>query len=368
MKVLLQVPMSPYSGYGNDGIGMARAFLRAGADVFIEPTAVQAPLPQDIALLLTKEARAPFDLIIRHVDPSGLVALPEVKAATGMYVGWTMWEYSNFKNLPGRSKVKGHMKNFDAMVGYDDVSVGCLKDVFKGPVIKQQGGFLPEDWPELERDWDEQEFRMCMIGVLSTRKGPWVSIRAFTKAQAEDAEFAKLARLSLKTTAPGLHSKMEDVYPGLRIFYDSWPKDVVKQFYQANHVLLAPSRGEGKNMPALEFQSTGGTVIATDWGGHREWLNPEYNYALNYELEPVDGFPDTFHAEASIEHLKDLMLHAFHNRDEVRRKGEIAAQVIPQLASWDNVIARLIEKLREVPGGETLWTKYSMLGGFSGDS
>lgn len=362
MKVLITAPFSTYSGYGNDGIGMARAFIRMGADVYLQPTSVTAPLPMDVAALLTKEVQAPFDLNIIHVDPGAMKLKPEMARVADLTIGWTMWEYDNFGNLKGRSKLKKNLQHFDALIGYDEVSSNCLKSVFDGPVITQQGGFWPEDWKPIQRNFHDEDFYFCMIGVLSERKDPWVAIQAFSDAREQDPEFAKHGRLALKTSLPGLHSKMEDVFPGLRIFYDVWPTEVVKQFYAANHVLLAPSRGEGKNMPALEFQSTGGVVIATNWGGHREWLDPAYSYPLDYELAPVNSdFPNTHNARASVEHLTELMLHTFHNRDEVRRKGELAAQIIPQLASWDNAVERLFMKLKDVPGGDLLWTKKHLL-------
>lgn len=357
MKVLLKLPLSPFSGYGNDGIGLARAFMRWGADVYLQPTSVQAPLPKDVAALLTKELKAPFDLIINHVDPGALETSPELKRAGALVVGWTMWEYSNLKNLKGHTKLKKNFKNFDALVGYDTVSSECLKPYFDGPVLTVQGGFWPEDWPQVERDWDEDNFYFCMLGVLSERKDPWVAVDAFQQLKAEYPEEFAPARLSLKTTAPGLHSKMEDWMPGLRVYYDVWDTDTIRKFYASQHVLLAPSRGEGKNMPALEFQSTGGAVIATNWGGHQQWLNPEYNYPLDYTLQPVDtAHPGTLNARASVEHLKELMLHVFRNREEVREKAEIAAQVIPALASWDSVVERLLLKLKDIEGGDRLWT------------
>lgn len=358
-KVLLKIPMSPYSGYGNDGIGMARAFMQRGADVYVQPTNVQAPLPQDVAMLLTKELKAPFDLTIVHVDPAALEASVELKAASKTLIGWTMWEYSNLLNLPKKNlkALRKNLSNFDMLVGYDQVSADGLKEYFDGPVVVQQGGYWPEDWPEIERDWNTDTFHFFMIGVLSERKDPFVAVQAFSELKNEHEDFDKFARLSLKTTAPGLHSKMEDVYPGLRVFYDMWSTDIVKQFYAAQHVLLAPSRGEGKNMPALEFQSTGGTVIATNWGGHQQWLNPDYNYALDYTLEPVNtDNPQTLNARASVEHLKELMLHTFRNRAEAQQKGAIAAQIVPALASWDSVITRLLLKIKyDAPEGERVW-------------
>lgn len=358
MKVLVQIPLSPFSGYGNDGIGIVRALMRRGADVHLLPTAVQAPIPPDVAMLLTKETKGPFDLGIVHVDPVSLEAKTEHTDACDVLIGWTMWEWSNLRNAPMRSTARKRYKNFDALVGYDRVSSEGLAEYFKGPVITQQGGYEPKDWPYMERDWHSEDFYFCQIGVLSDRKNPFASIRAFADARNEDEEFAKHARLMLKTSVPGLHSKMEDIFEGLRIFYDAWPVETVRDFYRSSHVLLAPSRGEGKNMPALEMQSTGAPVIATNWGGHREWLHPDYAYPLDYTLVAQDAkYPDTLNAEVDVTHLKNLMLHTFHNREEAKRRGEIASQIIPAISSWDAVIERLFEKLADIPGGAELKMK-----------
>lgn len=365
MKILLRLPLTPYSGYGNDGIGITRALLRAGADVYLDPTAVQAPLPADIALLLTKELVAPFDLSIVHVDPMSMETSPERAAASGITIGWTMWEYTNLLNAAAEGE--GHdfrkqYEHFDALIAYDEVTAGCLRDYYDGPVIVQQGGYEPDGWKPVERDWHAEDFYFAMIGVLSPRKDPFVSIQAFVEAQGEDEEFAKHARLSLKTSVPGLHSKMQDVYPNLRIFYDVWPQPTVQKFYEAQHVLLCPSRGEGKNLPALEFMTTGGTVIATDWGGHQQWLSDDYAYRLHYELAAVEGHPTTLNARADVQHLKSLLLHTFRNRDEVRRKAELAQRIIPAMSSWPNVLHRLLTRLRALENGEALWMKYQVTG------
>lgn len=361
MKVLLQVPLSPYSGYGNDGLGICRALIQMGADVYVEPTAVQAPLPPDVAHLLTKTAQAPFDLAIVHVDPQRMDASEEIQSVAKVKIGWTMWEFSSFGNLPGRSTLRKRLKGFDAMIAYDPVSAECIRPYFSGPVLVQQGGFWPEDWPEIERDWHDDNFRFCMVGMLNDRKNPFAAITAFSELREEHPDFAEKARLSLKTMAPGLHPKMEEVYPGLRIYYDIWDHKTLTNFYAAHHVLLAPSRGEGKNMPALEFQSTGGTVIATNWGGHQQWLMPGMNFPLDFTLEPIKPGSDVLNASANIQDLKDKMLYLFRNRAQAREAGSLAARTIPQMCSWTTVMDRLFEQLQQIPGGDRLWLLRSML-------
>jgi glycosyltransferase involved in cell wall biosynthesis len=361
LKIMLHLPLSPYSGYGKDGIGLARALVEAGVDVYLSPTEVQAPLPEDIAILLTKPTQAPFDVIITHVDPMRTKATEELRGSTDMLIGWTMWEWSSLANAKGRSKFKENYRDFDALLAYDEVTKGALAEYYKGPIHVLQGGFDPTGWEPVERDFFEDDFYFIQIGVLSPRKNPVASITAFQRAREQDEQFRKHARLSMKTNAPGLHSKWQDLFvdeedgeekPKLRIFYDVWPEETVKKFYESGHVLLAPSRGEGKNLPALEFMSTGGPVIATDWGGHKQWLSDEYAYAIDYTLQPFDyQQPKALCAEVDVDHMASLMLHAFHNRAEIRQKGETAARIIPKNFSWDAVVERLFYTIAKLPGG-----------------
>jgi glycosyltransferase involved in cell wall biosynthesis len=357
-----------YSGYGNDGIGLARALIRSGADVYVQPTHVDAPLPDDVLSLLGKRLEAPFDLMIHHVDPMQLGLLSQERTASTVTLAWSMWEYTNFANLKGRSKLRQALRNYDIVLGYDTVTADCFKPVVnsaKTAVAVLQGGFLPENWPKVERDWFSNRFGFCMTGMLSERKDPFVTIMAFKELKEEYPEEFEPAELHLKTMSPGLHSAMEQWVPKLRVHYASWPEDVLKQFYATQHVLCAPSRGEGKNMPALEFQSMGGAVIATNWGGHTGWLSDEYAYPLNYKLMPLDGNNKVSNARADKDHMKALMLHTFRNRSEVKHKADLASEIIPQMMSWDTKVAQLYKKVAElVPGkGQEIYQKSLIPGG-----
>lgn len=345
MKVLLRSPLNPHSGYGNDGIGMATALTRLGVDVYLDPAYVQAPLPPTVARLLTKRLEPPFDVLLHHADPGQLGISPQARDAADLTVAWTMWEFKTLDNCRGKSSLRKRLKHYDAVIGYDQVSTDALTPYVPGKLGTVQGGYWPDVWRPTPRDWHGKRFSFCMVGALHGRKNPFAAIEAFKQLKEEHPEFAP-AELHLKTVEPGLHKAMEQWVPGLYIHYETWPEQVLRQFYASQHVLLAPSRGEGKNMPALEMLSTGGTVIATNWGGHQQWLSSQYAYPLNFELTPISGgLPDCLAAEADRDHLKALMWQAFTNRTEAKRKGELASQVIPEMCGWEPVIERLFLKL-----------------------
>src|SRR5262245_53033106 len=95
VKVLVKGAVSPYTGYGQDTIGIVGALTRLGLDVYLQPSHVDPPLPPAIAALLTKRLEAPFDLLIHHTDPGQLGVSPEAQRASSLAVGWTMWEYTS---------------------------------------------------------------------------------------------------------------------------------------------------------------------------------------------------------------------------------------------------------------------------------
>lgn len=371
MKVLVQAPLSPYSGYGNDGIGIVRALMRAGADVYVNPTSAQPPWPKDIIHLMGKRLTNKYDLLINHVDPAQLGVTLEARQAAHCVLGWTMWEYSSLDNMQYKDKrsLRKRLKDFDYLLGYDDVTESAFdpywsKDHELDNCMALQGGFWPDQWPKSEvRDWFEEPFRFCMVGQLHERKDPWVAIAAFRNLKQKHGDDFK-AELHLKTNVAGLHPQMEQWIPGIRIHYAVWEESLLKEFYDKCHVLLAPSRGEGKNMPALEFMSTGGTVIATDWGGHTQWLEDSYSYPLDYVLRSIDEkHPNCLNARASEQHLEELMWHCYTNRAECRIKGDLASKVIPATCSWDKVIERLFTRLEASSPGSDIYTLSRMMHG-----
>lgn len=359
MKVLVKTALNPYSGYGNDGIGILTALSNAGMDVYLDPTFVAPPLPPVVAGLLTKRLCAPFDLLIHHVDPAQLGLTPEARRAAKATVGWTMWEYTTLANLKGRSTLRKRLRDYDLLLGYDTVTTQALAP-YTTRTGTLQGGYWPDGWSYVDRDWQGERFGFCMVGQLHERKDPFVAVTAFKELKEEHPDEFAGAELHLKTNAPGLHMAMEQWVPKLRVHYSVWPTDVLREFYHSQHVLLAPSRGEGKNVPALEMLSTGGTVIATNWGGHTQWLSPAIGYPLDFTLKSIDmGRTNCRNARADKEHLKALMWHVYTHRDDAARKGRTASELIPAMCSWEAVIRRLFDRLADtVPGGDRLLHGY----------
>lgn len=353
MRVLLKGHVSPYSGYGSDTIALAKALLEWGAEVFLQPISIQGPVPVDVLMLLTKHLEAPFDLAIVHQDPAGLETTSQMKEASTLTVGWTMWEFENYF-AESKISIDKRLSNFDVVAVYDEVTKSALEEFSETPMIIVQGGYEILDWQYMKRDWSSETFNFFMQGVLHERKGPWYSIEAFKELKEEFPEEMAGCQLHMKTTGgEGFHPKMEEWCPGLHVYNGIWPLKKLQDFYSKMHVLLAPSIGEGKNLPALQFLSSGGTVIATNWGGHTGWLSESYAYPLKYEMQVFNGLGRCAKPDKS--HLKELMLHTVRNRNECYQKGALAARTIPHMCSWESVLERLFNQLAVThPKGQAL--------------
>ena len=365
LKVIVKSPFSQFSGYGMDGFGIIRALHRWGCEVYAQPTWLDVPIPRDLMPIFGRELRGPFDLLINHWDPGHLFITREAREFCRVAVAWTMWEFAPAPGSTGRqhtgiagfrgagaSTMRKRLQWFDLVLGYDDVSLAALEPYLRRSVHRGvlQGGFDSGEWKVAERDWTGDRFGFIMHGALNDRKEPWIAIQAFNELKFEHGSEFEGATLALHTNAPGnLFPELNVPFEAqkIRIFVDAFDRRTLEEFYAAGHCLLAPSRGEGKNLPALEMMATGGTVAATNFGGHTQWMNADYAYPLGYELTPM--FPDkpwaAHYARVPVEHMKEVIWHIWTHRAEARQKGELASRIIPQMCDWQAVIERLFRRI-----------------------
>lgn len=339
MIIGIQGAISAYSGYGNDSIGLALALRKAGHQVSLIPTAVETGLPTDIAMLLTLPPQKHLDATIVHAPPRDLKPLSQVRSRSPKVIGWTMWEQTKLNSDHMKGSGRWPFRDLDLILAYDPVSRGALSGF--DPSIRVdllQGGVDADFWPYTEKDWSGT-FRFGMLGQLHERKDPFCAIEAFHELR-QDGELQD-AELLLKTNITGLHPKIGEIYPGVQVITDVWNREEVRKFVQSLHVYLAPSKGEGKNLPALETQLSGGVALATGWGGHTMWQHPHFSPAIDYTLVPVAPGSDSLFAQASKDHLKTLMLDLYNDRRKAKELGRIASGAIRAQCDWSAVVRRL---------------------------
>lgn len=339
MKIGVQGPFSVYSGYGNDTVSIAMALKKRGHEVFPVPTLVETGLPPAMAQMFTIPLPRQLDALLINAAPNELRPKKGLELATNMIVGWSMWEQTKLD--PGFMKGSGRwpFRHLNCLLAYDPVSKKAFEDADPGVRVSLlQGGVDAEFWPYHPKDWSGR-FRFGMLGALHGRKNPWCSIEAFTELQA-DGELED-AELVLKTNVPGLHPRIAERFPNVTVITDVWSRQQIKEFVQSIHVLLAPSVGEGKNLPALEAQLSGAVCLATGWGGHAVWQHPSYSPAIEYDLVPVEAGSPSMVAQPRKEHLKTLMVDMYKDRRKAKELGRIASGAIRSQCDWSTVVQKL---------------------------
>lgn len=370
MRVLLRAAFDRYSGYGNDAVDMALFLADRGIDVTPLPESLLPGLPKKFTNLLTKDPTGPHDVVMSFMPPFDLrpweyTHLAKVSVAYSMWErsrltrrdmvdhGWDMRRKTTWWSGGGVQPEDRYGRNRPSL---DQLIVTCPMNVeaFSAldphtPIDVIPCGVDTKLFPEMDRSLDGP-MRFAMCGMLAGRKDPFTMLQAWRELKAEHADFD--AVLELKTSCPGLHPDLVNVYPDVVLHDRAWPQQQLIDWYGTIDVMVSVSRGEGNNKPCMEFMSTGGTCIASDWSGHQNWLHPSCTWAVGGVLLPVsDRDPDVLDFRVDVETLKETILAAWRDPAATRQKGRFAARWIRQSLSWEAVCEKLERKFMELMHG-----------------
>ena len=179
------------------------------------------------------------------------------------------------------------------------------------------------------------------LGALMARKNLEVSLRAFgqflSRMQAEGRPAPKLVLAGMSRSedyVKRLRAIASEVAPKEICFTGFVSDDECVALLQHAHAFIAPSRGEGFDLPALEAMSCAIPVVCSDIPVHRELLGGD---ALFF---PVDR-PDAFAAQ-----LCRLFAEPGLHADLGRRGPERAKHYC-----WEASMRRLAELYHQILGG-----------------
>lgn len=214
------------------------------------------------------------------------------------------------------------------------------------PIRVLHHGVDPERFPFVDRPVRDQVV-FGTFGDLSPRKGVDVLIRAFE----EEFSPSEPARLVLKS---GHWDGDLPRHPGVVLVTGFLDQAGLVELLGRVDVFVLPSRGEGFGLCGLEAMATGLPLIATDWSGPAEYLDPADSYPLGYELVDAAGTwsnNTTYNgcwAEPDVDDLRRLMRHAFEHPAETRQRGEQAAERVRRDWSWDRIADQLVADLDDL--------------------
>lgn len=122
-------------------------------------------------------------------------------------------------------------------------------------------------------------------------------------------------------------------------------EEVLAGFASNFDVFVFPSRAEGFGLGLVEAGAMGIPCIATYYSGMTDYLSYDVGWNLEYKLVdiPLQYLPYYKNyvggkwAEPSVEHLRELMRYVYSNREEVKRKGKKALEVVKTNYSIEEV-------------------------------
>ncbi len=320
MRVLLRADLD---SFGGDAIGLITALAKRGAELHLEPTHVTVPLPADIALLLTRPRPSGYDLILHHVTAEHLGVREDPATLSVAWVSGTA------------AADPARLTGYDLIVGYDADTTATLGET-DTPLVTVHGGYAARDWQPLPREWNDDDFAFAVIGQAHSGV-----VNAFAQLRETHPELMDGVDLTVHTLEPA-----SGTVPRVNYISGDLDEDAWQDLYADHHVLICPPRS--KDPHALQFLSTGGTVIASRSGGAQQWLSSAVGYPVLWDMRSIQpGHRDAF---------MDTVLHILNNRSEAKLRAEAASRLIPEMCGWDVVIDRLLMLIAEaVPGrGERL--------------
>ncbi len=212
-----------------------------------------------------------------------------------------------------------------------------------------------------------QGFRFLYVGGTISRKGYDLALEAFLAEFAQSEPVALTIKDFGSTTFYRTASGVARVRAAARATRDL-PRRVelidrlltdeeLAALYQSANALVAPYRGEGFCLPALEAMACGTPAILPRFGPALDYATDETAMLLDAELRSVgtsvSGMAlsgEGLLCEIPLEALRKAMRWAVEHRDLLEAMGRRAAQAVHAAFTWDHAAAKAGERLRALGG------------------
>jgi hypothetical protein len=317
------------SGYGDAADRLVRALRDAG--LRIEYRGWASELDSEIPGL-HRHSRDPFpsERASRHA-PTIVHLIPErypqVRAAMpqGPLIAHTVWETDQIPHhwpelLRGVERVIVPTEWNRAVFG----ASGAVPPVVVVPHVACEP--VPGDGGEpLHLPDDVVVF--YTIARWDQRKAPAAVVQAFLEAFTADDPVALVVKTSQRAQFPPPSgwseaspllgttlleiARITRLYPRpplIRVEVDDWTPERVAGLHQRGDCYVSLSHGEGWGLGAFDAAAYGNPVVMTNWGGQLAFLDPDFAFLVEYDLEPARHFlprsygPDQRWAVPRLEH------------------------------------------------------------------
>lgn len=288
---------------------------------------------------------------------SGVLSLPDMAARLcrgAINIHYTSWE------LP---RVPEHLRpvfdRFDACWAPSAFVHDLLVASQKRPVhLVPQPVALPDE-PPTPPDFRGPLRILTFFDYESAmaRKNPLAAIEAFRLAFPAGREEARLLVKARGMSGPQARADLARLAaqdPRITVVDRTISREEMAALMQACDVFLSLHRAEGFGLGGAEALARGKAVVATDFGGTRDFITPETGYPVEYRTVPVPpgaypGADGNHWAEPSVAHAAQMLRDIHGDPAAAARRALAGYRLLRRNHSFAAVgarIAELMEPLR----------------------
>jgi glycosyltransferase involved in cell wall biosynthesis len=257
-------------------------------------------------------------------------------------IGYTMVE-----NTKIGEKWVNYCNEMDAMLVPCEFLVNVFKDCgVTKPIRAVKQGINSAKFPYFKRE-RKAKFIFGTIGYMDDRKNWKDLVQAF---YSEFDQFEPVELWIKNTNRYFEHFNFSD--PRIKVINETYTFEQIQKLYTLIDCFVAPSHAEGSGLTPRESMAAGCPTILSNWSGHTEICNPEFNYPLT----PIAiDYPDVrgneqpgFMARFDVSELMYYMREVYTNYDKALEKGKLASDFIHKEYNWDSCAKDLLQKVEEL--------------------
>ena len=270
----------------------------------------------------------PFPVNLVCVNPDGLEGAHDELGPSFFEdrytVGLWWWEVDAF---PER-----FMRAFDLV---DEVWVGshhvadALAAVSPVPVVRMALPVAPEPGGDGELSLPEGFLFLFAFdyGGVFERKNPLAVVEAFKRAFPPGSDASLVLKCVGAERHPVQHERLLGAHPDVTVIDRALPPGEMAALMEAADCYVSLHRSEGFGLPIAEAMLRGKPVIATNYGGPRDYLSPANSFPVDFSLVPIGEGNDPYPAggrwaEPDLDQAAALMRRVREEPEEAARRAE----------------------------------------------
>jgi glycosyltransferase involved in cell wall biosynthesis len=355
------------SGYGQGARNWIRGMHKMSAPIWIQPISFEKDRPdlKEEGAVLEALARTPRPYDVNFVRLSPEVA-HNFLDPNAINICSCAWETSRLDKYWVECCNK-----FDAIFVESQWLVGVFKDsgvrvpIYCVPNTVDVETFTPKEKPNLDKvysfysiqQWTE---RKNGLGLLKSYFNAFTKddqVRLVLKTYMTRVEVNMSQQEKIKSDIGELKKalNLDRDYPPVYLITDKLTTEAMVKMHEECDCYVLLDRGEGLGLPYMDAAAAANPVIATNFGGSRQFLNEGNSYCVDYQPTYVYNMQwspyyrgDQLWAEPNLVHASALMRKAYENKEAAFELGKQARKDMEEKYNLTTITQTLLSTIADV--------------------